>query len=143
MSGSSLDSQLGQVLADFSNDSCYGSGSFYIGYVGQCTWYCWGRAKEKFGESITFNGSNNGGEWYVNASNCAKVGPAATPVDNFVASFIDGSYGHVVFIEGVEGDTVYFTEANVDNIDGDLASKSIAEFQHHLGKTLNGYLLLE
>lgn len=141
-SSGSLANLVGTVLADFNNSSYSSSGGNYYS-PGQCTWYCWGRAKEKCGKSITFSGSSNAYQWYANANNCTKAGPSSTPVGNSIACFSDTGNGHVVFIEGVEGDTVYFTEANSWCPNGQLQAKSISEFRTLWGKTLHGYLLLQ
>lgn len=58
---------VGQRPSDMNiNSSHYTtSNMYYPDYVGECTWFCWGRAHEKCGKSIQFTGSNNGGEWYI------------------------------------------------------------------------------
>ena len=149
---SKLIPQVGNRLADFSNESCYGSGSFYrrASLRGQCTWYCWGRAKEKCKQRLMLKYPNNAHNWLENstAGYKSKQLASAKPMKNAIACFEGGSYGHLVFIEDVESDLVYFTEANaggnnfVDSSDGVLQVKSINEFKRHLGKSLQGYIVL-
>lgn len=135
------------------NGSCYMSQSniyYNAGLVGQCTWFCWGRALEKCGKYIGFSGNNDAKDWYANAVSgySRKVAGTATPIANSIACFKGSTYGHVVFIEAVDGNYVYFTEANnpADNAlssdDGTVRKKTISEFKTHTGKTLAGYLVL-
>ena len=136
------------------NGSCYYSQNWYYQsnptLAGQCTWFCWGRALEKCGRSITFSGDNNAKNWYANANGgySSKQSSTATPMKNAVASFSGGTNGHVVFIEDVVGSTVYYTEANWDGDntpsydDGRVKTVSTASFSTLHGKTLNGYLVL-
>ncbi|QOR35990.1 CHAP domain-containing protein [Clostridium sp. 'deep sea'] len=143
---------VGTKLADFSNESCYGSGSFYrrASLRGQCTWYCWGRAKEKCKKRLMLKYPNNAHNWFENSTKgfSRKLLESAAPVKNSIACFKGGNYGHVVFVEEVENNLVYFTEANannnsiVDSTDGILKVKTVDEFKNHLGKKLQGYILL-
>ena len=134
--------------------SCY-TAPVNIYSIGQCTWYCWGRALEKCGVRLTFSGTANAGAWYANASGgySYKAGPSSTPVKNSVASFSNSTagnqYGHVVYVEDVVGDTVYYTEANnpgnnvLDNDDGIVRTTTVAKFKTLYGKVLNGYIVLQ
>lgn len=117
---------------------------------GQCTWFCWGRAKEKTGKTLSFTGGSNGGQWYSNinaaGSNVTKRPPSLGPVANSVASFSGGSqgYGHVIFIESVENDYTYFREWNFNQSQNGVMQKietsSLATFRPKF--TLNGYIVL-
>ena len=96
---------------------------FYAkGYYGQCTWYCWGRAVEKCGECLWW-GSNSYGNainWYNNAQGWYVCDE--TPSANSIMVSPDGGFwgddgvwyqtGHVMFVEKVEGDYAYISEAN-------------------------------
>lgn len=131
-------------------------GSYNPGWpVGQCTWYCVGRAMEKCGVSLSFNGSNNNaGNWYINIANLSKGQQMKA---NSIAVFrengtTDGS-GHVVFVEYIENGNVYYTEANVgdamdDGIfnveyDGVLKRMPVENFATSVtGQTLQGYIYL-
>lgn len=146
---SSIDTQVGSILANLSNTSYYGltncSGRFS---KPQCTWYCWGRAKEKTGKSLTFTGSANGYQWYdhINTSNITKRAASLGPVKNSIASFRGGSqgYGHVIFVEDVANGYTYFTEFNYktskNGVLQKIATSSFATFRS--GFTLNGYIVL-
>ncbi|QXM05500.1 CHAP domain-containing protein [Crassaminicella indica] len=91
---------------------------YNAGYAGQCTWFCWGRAHEKTGKRLTFHGTNSGGQWYknINTSNVTKRSDSLGPVTNSICSCSaqTTSAGHVIFVELVDGDTVYYTEANAN-----------------------------
>lgn len=101
-----------------------------------CTWYAWGRMKEVTGAELLFNGSANAGEWANNVnktyfwvdgsvtSKCVAVRPTR----------LRG--GHVAFVEYFDKatQTVYFTEANVDNsTDLKVKSLSLWDFENKRG----------
>ncbi len=82
---------------------------------GQCVWYVRGRAKEKLG--VDTGAIGNANEMYYNAKDSAKVSASAENIKpNMIVSYSKGTgsagqtYGHVIFIEDVVGDTVYYTE---------------------------------
>ncbi len=82
---------------------------------GQCVWYVRGRMKEKLGKDTGAIGNAN--EMYYNAPARAKVTASAANLrPDMVVSYNTGSgslgakYGHVIYIEDVVGDTVYYTE---------------------------------
>lgn len=133
-----LSDQLGSVLANFGNPGY--SNAFTNG---QCTWYCWGRAYEKCGRSLTFSGGSNGNQWYANVSGgySSKRSRAAGPVKNSVCSCgANQEYGHVLFIEGVQGGYVYFTEANWGDTDGELKRLPLSTFADT--RNVIGYIVL-
>ena len=110
-SGSSpYSSKVGKVVADISKPGYKNNAA-----LGQCVWYVRGRANEKLG--ITLGSMGNGNEMWYNAKSTAKV--AARPENlkaNMLVSYKYGTsaagqkYGHVIYIEDVVGDTVYYTE---------------------------------
>lgn len=82
---------------------------------GQCVWYVRGRAKEKLG--VDTGAIGNANQMYYNAKGSAKVTASAENIKpNMIVSYNKGtspagqSYGHVIYIEDVVGDTVYYTE---------------------------------
>lgn len=77
-----------------------------------CTWYVWGRMRETTDKEIHFNRKgSNAKQWVYNTTNCSKVDLQ----DKCVAVTDDGSdVGHVVFVEHVSKEYVYYTEANVN-----------------------------
>lgn len=83
--------------------------------LGQCVWYVRGRMKEKLGFDVGSLGNAN--EMWYNAKPAARVSAAAQNIrPNMLASYKTGTsaagqkYGHVIYIEDVVGDTVYYTE---------------------------------
>ena len=120
---------------------------FYnAGYEGQCTWYAWGRAYEKTG--IKFDVTSNAAEWFDRTSFPKGSEPRANSIA--VWGTTQGNpYGHVAFVEYVDGDTIYFTEANVDTYrtgggyDGRLKQMSFGKFKNRsgMGKLL-GFIYL-
>lgn len=82
---------------------------------GQCVWYALGRASERNGKTITIGG--NGNSMYYQAKDDAKVSASPNNLKgNMLLCYNKGTssagqkYGHVIFIEDVVGDTVYYTE---------------------------------
>ena len=83
--------------------------------IGQCVWYVRGRAKEKLGKEPGAIGNAN--EMYYGAKESARLAPTAENLKaNTILSYKYGTssagqkYGHVIYIEDVVGDTVYYTE---------------------------------
>lgn len=83
--------------------------------TGQCVWYVRGRASEKLGKDTGAIG--NGNQMWYNAKPAAKLSATADNIKpNIIVSYKNGvssagkKYGHVIFIEDVVGDTVYYTE---------------------------------
>ncbi len=82
---------------------------------GQCVWYVRGRVTEKLGKDTRAMGNAN--QMYYNAPAKAKVTAAAANLrPDMIVSYRYGTssagakYGHVIYIEDVVGDTVYYTE---------------------------------
>lgn len=109
------DIAVGSVVTAFPNDAYYSSNnaSYALGtkYVGECTWYCNGRAYERKGiGNVCTKGAD---KWYTSAGGFSKLSSSETPVANSIACF-DG--GHVVYVEkvSVENGTtyIYFSECN-------------------------------
>ena len=106
---------VGAVVTTFPNSAYYSSNnaSYALGsqYVGECTWYCNGRAYERKGTGNVC--TRSAGKWYDSASGFSKLSSTEVPVANSIACF-DG--GHVVYIEKVaieSGTTyIYFSECN-------------------------------
>lgn len=100
--------KVGQRITDTSK---YNNGAA----KGQCVWYALGRASERNGKTITISG--NGNSMYYQAKKGTQL--SASPENlkgNTLLCFNKGTstagqkYGHVIFIEDVVGDTVYYTE---------------------------------
>ena len=89
------------------------------GYTGQCTWYAWGRAKEKLNISLPFTGDAK--SWRTMAeANGFQTGDS--PKSNSImvmrpsCSCGGASYGHVVFIESIHGSTMTVSEGNSSQV---------------------------
>ena len=97
------------ILGETSPAAYCGQNPFFnSGSGGQCTAFCWGRANEKLGISLPFTG--NAQTWWSAAQGLYQTGSDAQP--NSIAVWSYGDYGHVAFIEEVNGDQVTFNEAN-------------------------------
>lgn len=92
------------------NSSSYSSlNPYYIsGFKGECTWYCWGRVHEKLGVSLPCTGYAY--QWVSQATGWTAVD--TTPSANSVMVDTSGGTGHVMFVEKIEGNIMYTTEAN-------------------------------
>ena len=80
---------------------------------GQCTWYAWGRFHEIHKKKIRFKqklglDAKLWPELIINCKVDAKL------AEKSIAISESGPYGHLIFIEHIEGSTVYYTEANAD-----------------------------
>lgn len=102
---------------------------------GQCTWYAWGRANEVLGVNIPCR--NNANTWYsVAKNNGYAVG--ATPRKNSIAVWSKGQYGHVAYVEKVEGNSVTITESNWDRVTYDYQYNIESGIKYYSGyKTLS------
>lgn len=150
------------VSAAINVDSpCYTSENpYYIaGYGGQCTAFAWGRACETTGIKLQFEI-----QLYPSAKYWYEYGPIDSLnlqigldiLPNAIAIWEGDTanpYGHVAYIERIEGGIVYFNEANVETYDGSTwgggydgyeKSSTIYNFEHRgtgIGDIL-GYLYL-
>jgi surface antigen len=124
-----------------------------------CTWYAWGRAKEKYNKSITFkqNSGRDADKWYGNGtnglvSNCTLESSTWTPTADVIACFEStgsNSGGHVVFIEAVRTAAdgtmnIFFTDDyDGDSAPGYLVEKTLSAFKTlYSNLSLQGYLLV-
>lgn len=85
---------------------------------GQCTWYVWGRVREKTGYELPSK-MGNANAWYEYAKANKILNVGTTPKANsvMVLGSSDGlnEYGHVAIIESIENGKVRITEGNVNN----------------------------
>lgn len=124
---------LGTRLADFSNTKIYSSSN---GITAQCVWYVRCRALEKCGVNTGIIGNAN--TWYKSAQ-AKKLKLSSEPISDSIACFNCGQYGHVIFIEYVTDNYVFYTDANSNNDnklspdDGILKKQSIHAFKSRKG----------
>lgn len=84
-------------------------------YGTNCTWYAWKMANEKGGVSLP--GFGNAKEWYNDAKR-AGYSVGTTPASNSIVVWGDWtSYGHVGYVERVEGDTLHVWDSTGPCID--------------------------
>ena len=115
-----LSKRVGNTIANIKS-SAYNNDADY----GQCVWYARGRTKELLGKNIPSMGNAN--QMFANAKKNSKV--EAKP-ENLKANMLvtynkgtstAGQYaGHVIYIEAVDGDTVYYSEGGSLKISGIL-----------------------
>lgn len=86
-------------------------------YGTNCTWYAWNMAYEKAG--VALPGFGNAKEWYNDAKN-AGYSVGTTPRANSIIVWGGWtSYGHVGYVERVEGNTLYVWDSTGPCIDRD------------------------
>ncbi|CAB1250636.1 SH3 domain-containing protein [Clostridium sp. MT-14] len=115
------------------------------GYSGQCTWFTYGRVLEKLGIALPSEFYGNAVDWwYANARD--NVYPyGSEPKANSIIVWGGGpvGYGHVGFVEKVEGNTVYFNEGNFSirgNYDGNVKTLSKEAIKNRGNLYLKGYI---
>jgi len=82
-----------------------------------CTWYAWNMAKEKGGVSLPALGDAK--NWYSNAKNKGYL-VGNTPKSNSIVVWDNWtSYGHVGYVEKVEGNILYVWDSTGPCIDRD------------------------
>lgn len=96
---------VGSMATSFPAAPFFNDNPLAANYTGECTWYCWGRAREKTNTNDL--PTSDAGNWFSQASGFYKI--TGDPISNSIACF---SGGHVVFVEEVCNGTVYFSEAN-------------------------------
>ena len=110
------DSMLGECIADFDLSDYYEltPPEYNTYYPWECVWYACARAEEKAGHRIPeIRGLGNAAEWY-DRSELEKGTDIRSNSILCYGKKAGNKYGHVVYIECVKDDTVYYTEANVD-----------------------------
>lgn len=144
---SNPNASIGKILGHVNSKSYTVKGGDRFSH-GQCTWYCCGRAAEKYHVNLSdlLPEPANGGDWFNKIQCTAKVTkrPATElPVTDSIASFAHNTWGHVVYIEKVLDGYVYFTEFNWKQFqNGRLQKISIDGFRNLHGCTLNGYIVI-
>ncbi|MFL0196665.1 SH3 domain-containing protein [Clostridium sp. WILCCON 0269] len=115
------------------------------GYTGQCTWFTYGRVLEKLGIALPSEFYGNAVDWwYANAQD--NVYPyGSEPKANSIIVWGGGSvgYGHVGFVEEVDGDTIYFNEGNFSvrgSYDGNVKTISKEAIKNRGNLYLKGYI---
>ena len=85
-----------------------------IGYYGECTWYCWGRAKEKLGVALSWGDGihlGNANDWDAGASSAGYSVGKEPRANSIMVEHYSGT-GHVLFVEEIKDGFAYVTEAN-------------------------------
>lgn len=80
-----------------------------INLFGQCTWYAAGRAYEVSGNPVPMI---NGAHTWLDVAKANGYKTGTKPKANSIAVWKKSTYGHVAFVEAVDGDKVTITESN-------------------------------
>ncbi len=117
------------------------------GYKGQCTWFTYGRVLEKLEINLPSEFYGNAVEWWSDNVRDKVYNYGSEPKANSIIVWGGGNrgYGHVAFVEKVEGNTVYFNEGNFSirgAYDGKLKSISKEEIKNRGNLFLKGYIYL-
>lgn len=109
----------------------------------ECTRFAWGRTYEKLGVKLEFTQTTgrHGGKWYVLVKNIPRGKDLKA---NSLAVWSYGEFGHVAFVEKVEGGRITFSEANWSNPpDGkynNFKTLSKNEFENRGNHKIVGYV---
>lgn len=107
-----------QRIADFNNRAYRQTGFVGGTYSGQCVTYVRGRGLEKLGVDLGANGLNYAYQYFDFFKNKGRT--ISYPRMNTACVFNKGRYngdiaGHIIFIEYVIGNDVWYSEANDNN----------------------------
>jgi hypothetical protein len=117
----SPDDSVETVIADFSNpgysNSTYVNGKQVNRFsIGECTWYCCGRAYEKKGVALSplLDSGANAGLWMskIHPENSNGKVTTSDDGDTPVVDSIAVLSSHVIYIEAIRGSNIYFSECN-------------------------------
>ena len=111
--------------------------------VNECVWFVRNRARTKLGKNTGIYG--NASTWYGKAKASSHT---RTPKADSIACFAQDSkkrgYGHVVYIEGVSGDTIYYTEGGQgyakNGTQGVVKQAKRSDFESKLFGSFQGYI---
>ena len=125
---------------DISNKNLYPYSIDGFTKSGGCTWYAYNRWNEVNGEKLVFVGRGGNAKRWADTinKNFFNVTPTSAEnsiVRNAVAVDVNGTYGHVVYIEAVRNGMVYYSESSWSSeqanrsIAGQISAKPINEFK--------------
>jgi len=111
----------------------------------ECTRYAFGRTYEKTGILLEFSQpyDRHGGRWYDLVTNLYR---GSKPQPNSLAVWDYGEYGHVSFVEEVNGDNITISEANwanpLNGLFNEFTTLTTSQMANRGGYTLVGYIYL-
>jgi uncharacterized protein YgiM (DUF1202 family)/surface antigen len=117
------------------------------GYKGQCTWFTYGRVLEKLGISLPSEFYGNAVDWWYANAKDKIYSYGSEPKPNSIVVWGGGNYGygHVGFVESVDGNTVYFNEGNFSirgAYDGTVKSLSKEAIKNRGNLYIKGYIYI-
>jgi len=117
------------------------------GYKGQCTWFTYGRVLEKLGIPLPSEFYGNAVDWWYANQKDNVYSYGSEPKPNSIVVWGGGryGYGHVAFVESIEGNTVYFNEGNFSirkAYDGKVKALSKEEIKNRGNLFLKGYIYI-
>lgn len=128
---------------DFSNTAAWISENPYAAnYMGQCTWFAWGRFYEIYGYSPGFTGNGYQCVGQLLNAHGDKFYQSDTPVAGSVFSTNGVNRNHVGIIVAVDGDTITVQDGNYDGhnngwdsaqTDWGTWTTTLSEFQSKMG----------
>jgi len=111
----------------------------------ECTRYAFGRTYEETGILLEFsqNYDRHGGRWYDLVTDLPR---GSEPLPNSLAVWDYGEYGHVAFVEEVNGDNITISEANWANppngLFNEFTTLASSQMANRGSYTLVGYIYL-
>lgn len=106
---SNIADYVGKRIGNFSN-AAYSWAGFTTGTY-QCVTYVRGRLKEKKGKE--YLGGFSYAKQMIDVSKKRGIATGTEPYNDCFAVYGNGTYGHVIYVEEVVSDTVYYSQANL------------------------------
>lgn len=114
--------------------------SYSAGFVGQCTWYSYGRANEildEVGSSLKWKYAPDAKEWYTFNLSDSEPFSSSTDVNSPKVGAIivwnGGKHGHVAVVEAVNDDgTIDYSEGNIDTVRNAATNPYGFRYQSHI-----------
>ncbi|AYD39900.1 CHAP domain-containing protein [Clostridium fermenticellae] len=136
------------ILPNIQSNAYNGNNIFTkCGYKGQCTWFTYGRVLEKLSIALPSEFYGNAVDWWYANARDKVYSYGYEPQANSIVVWGGGNlgYGHVGFVEKVEGDTVYLNEGNFNvrgSYDGNVKTLSKEAMKTRGNLYLKGYIYL-
>ena len=118
--------------------------SYSAGFLGQCTWYSYGRANEilsEVGSNLKWKYAPDAKDWYNYNLSDSEPFSSSTDVNSPKVGAIivwnGGKHGHVAVVEAVNSDgTIDYSEGNIDAVRNSQTNPYGFRYQSHI--SLNG-----
>lgn len=132
------------------NSSAYNNDNIFTncGYKGECTWFTYGRVLEKLHIKLSSAFYGNATDWWGSNINNQIYNYGYEPKADSIIVWNGGKYGygHVGYVEKVEGNLVYFNEGNYSvkgNYEGNIKVMTKEAIKNRGNIFLTGYIYVK